>query len=103
MTNDFLAVAYDVAGGYLYGGGHISGIARIKFGVDRKWEWINDGLLGDDLWMNEVGAGGWGGALVRGEAGGRGARLQRGGGSWGVLGEGGLQRPYHLLSTPLTT
>jgi len=54
MNNEFLAVAYDAAGGYLYAGGHINGIARIRLGNESSWTWINEGLLGDDLWQNET-------------------------------------------------
>eukprot|EP00775_Hariotina_reticulata_P011553 gene11553-11696_t len=54
MVNDFLAVAYDKSGGFLYAGGHINGIARIHLATDTQWEWINFNLLGDDLWQNET-------------------------------------------------
>lgn len=37
-----------------YAGGHINGIARIKYGVGTAWEWINFNLLGEDLWQNET-------------------------------------------------
>lgn len=53
MVNDFLAVEYDAAGGYLYGG-HINGVARIRLGVDSRWQWVNINLLGDDLYQNET-------------------------------------------------
>jgi hypothetical protein len=54
MNNDFLAVAYDADGGFLYAGGHINGFARIKFGNESSWTWMNDGVLGDDPWQNET-------------------------------------------------
>jgi hypothetical protein len=54
MVNDFLAVAIDTEGGYLYAGGHINGIARLAYKTEHRWEWINNGLLGDDLWQNET-------------------------------------------------
>lgn len=61
MINDFLAVAYDHSGGYLYAGCHIDGIARIRYNAtngmaysNSRWEWINEGLVGDDLWQNET-------------------------------------------------
>lgn len=53
MNNDFLSIAYDAGGGYLYAGGHINGIAR-KHNNDSSWAWINQGLLGPDLWQNET-------------------------------------------------
>lgn len=37
-----------------YAGGHINGIARIRLGQDAAWTWVNDGLLGADLWQNET-------------------------------------------------
>jgi hypothetical protein len=38
-----------------YAGGHINGIARIRLGQqEAAWTWINDGLLGEDLWQNET-------------------------------------------------
>lgn len=58
MNNDFLAVAYDACGGYVYAGGHINGIARIRLGANESnsWTWINEGIVtdGPDLWQNET-------------------------------------------------
>lgn len=55
MVGDFLALAYDVPGGYMYAGGHINGIARLDMRDARaRWQWINFNLLGPDLWQNET-------------------------------------------------
>jgi hypothetical protein len=35
-------------------GGHINGVARIKLGIDSRWQWVNFNLLGDDLFQNET-------------------------------------------------
>ncbi len=55
MVGDFLALAYDVPGGYMYAGGHINGIARLDMrSAGARWQWINFNLLGPDLWQNET-------------------------------------------------